>query len=516
MKNLNLHFGQLAQIESPANATCALMQWMLTVLVVSVFYIGCGNKSPDNTLQSRDTQNTEASGSGISDPSPVDTGTVEKRPPFNKVLVVLVDALRADKLGCYGFDEPTSPTIDKMAKESVLFENVHAASPWTAPSFGTLFTGVSPTVHGAGKMLGRNSSSGKSVHGVTVGGIRSDLPTLAELMPSQMKTAAVINNSFVCRELGYARGFDDFDFKIAHLTNYRTADEVTDVAIRWLAKNKDKPFFYFLHYFDPHIQYAPPKKYLPIFAPHKPPRISYPFTDHAAARNGSLNPNESEKAYIRGLYHGEVRFVDDELGRLFNYMNKNKLLDDTWIVFISDHGEELFEHGSFDHGHRYEEEVTRVPWLIRAPGGKWQAGKRVSANVSHVDVFATLLDLAGVPLPQYAEGRTVIPLINGQETGDRTSYMEFNLFNGQQAAIFDGRYKYIHDIRRDRGFMYDLEKDSLELKKLTAPDKQYQLMSAQLHAKRKELDAAAAGKAQNSAVLSDESRDALKSLGYIK
>ncbi|MBN2719313.1 MAG: sulfatase [Deltaproteobacteria bacterium] len=487
------------------------------ILLLAVALAGCGKTSaeqapvPTATQKSAE-QNPRASVEKAGASHPV---TVEK-PPFNKVLVVLIDALRADKLGCYGFNEPTSPAIDQLARESILFENVHSASPWTAPSFGTLFTGVSPTVHGAGKMLGKNSKSGKSVHGVTVGGIRKDLPTLAELMPEKMKTAAVVNNSFVCKELGYARGFDDFDFQIARLTSYRTADQVTDAAIKWLAQNRNNSFFYFLHYFDPHIQYAPPKKYLPIFAPNKPPRIAYPFIDHASARDGSLNPSKAEKAFIRGLYHGEVRFVDDEFNRLVAFMTREGLMDDTWIIILSDHGEELFEHGSFDHGHRYEEEVTRVPWIIRPPGGKWHAGLRVSANVSHVDIFATLLDLANVSLPAHSEGESVLPMLDQKENGSRTSYMEFNLFNGQQAALFDGRYKLIYDIRRESAFVYDLLNDPAEQKKLNDANDQFAKLLEQLKRKQAKLKTISSGKEENSAVLSDESRDALKSLGYIK
>lgn len=479
----------------------------------------CGEENPscatrekrDSRVAASSAQNNEKQrGDSRSTPAEV------KMPPFEKVLVVLVDALRADKLGCYGFDQPTSPAIDKMAKESVLFEQVHSASPWTAPSFGTLFTGVSPTVHGAGKMLGKNSDQGKSVHGVTVGGLRNDLPTLPQLLPKKMKKAAVINNSFVCKELGFAKGFDEFDFQIARLTRYRTADEVTDIAIRWLESNKDNPFFYFLHYFDPHIQYAPPKKYLPQFAPKKPPRIAYPFIDHASARDGSLNPSEAEKAYIRGLYHGEVRFVDDEFARLMAYMDENQLLDDTWIVLLSDHGEELFEHGSFDHGHRYEEEVVRVPWIIRAPGGKWKAGMRVKHSVSHVDVFATLLDLAGVTVPERAEGKSVLPFLNGKEASDRVAFMEYNLFRGQQCALFDGRYKIVYDIRREKSFMYDLDKDPGEIHKLFAVTPKHKNLTQQLEKKRARLKNALGNKSHNNAVLSNESRDALKSLGYIQ
>lgn len=439
-----------------------------------------------------------------------------KRPPVEKVLLVIIDALRADGLGCYGYDKPTSPTIDGMAEEGILFERVHSASPWTAPSFGTLYTGVSPQVHGAGAFLAKGSPKGETLFGVTVGGIRKDLPTLPEMLPKRLAKGALINNSFVSRELGFARGFDDFDHKVAHLTRYRTADEVTDAAEAWLTEHGEEPFFYVLHYFDPHIQYAPPEKYLAEFAPDRPRRIGYPFVDHHSARDGSLKPNEKEKAFIRGLYDGEVRFVDDEFARLMGILEKTGRLDDTWVLVISDHGEEHFDHGSFEHGHRYEEEVVRVPLIIRPPGGKWKVGSRFDTSISHVDVVPTLLDMFGVDAPAHLEGKTVMPIIEGEDAADRPCYMEYNLFNGQQCAYFDGRYKVVFDIRRNRGFMYDLKEDPGEKNQLGKDHPRYEELMGKLQAKRDELEAAAKGKIFEEGKLDEESAEALKSLGYIK
>jgi arylsulfatase A-like enzyme len=160
--------------------------------------------------------------------------------------------------------------------------------------------------------------------------------------------------------------------------------------------------------------------------------------------------------------------------------------------------------------------VTRVPWLIRAPGGQWHAGTRVTQNVSHVDVFVTLLELMGVSVPPHAEGKSVMPLIEGKEVAPRVSFMEFNLFGGQQCALFDGRYKLIYDLKRERAFMYDLLNDSSEQEKLSDTHEGFRALFNHLKRKRKELQRAAAGKSRNSAVLSDEARDALKSLGYIE
>jgi arylsulfatase A-like enzyme len=456
-------------------------------------------------------------------PTPGDSSTKQqsaagKTPPpkVENMIFVVVDTLRADRVGAYGYKQPTTPAIDKLAAEGVLFETLHSASPWTAPSFGSFFTGVSPTIHGAGGMLAKGSSKGTLLFGVTVGGIRKDLPTLTTLIPEGIQTAAIVNNAFVSKNLGFDRGFDHFDHRNAGVHKYRKADETAKRAIEWLEENHENPFFLLVHFFDPHMGYGPPQKYISQFAPNKSRRISVPFTDHDSARDGTLKPSEQEKTFIRGLYDGEVRFVDDEIANIVETMRRLSLLENTWIVVTADHGDEHFEHGSFEHGHAYEDEVTRVPLIIRAPGGKWHAGDRIGASIGHVDITPTLLDLYGVTIPSHFEGRSLLPLVSGLETEHREVYMEYNLFNGQQCAMFDGRYKIVWDTRRKRGFYYDLKTDPGETRRLSSDDPKYKELFALLSAKRAALAKAAKGKVSNKAALSPEAAKALKELGYIK
>jgi len=489
-------------------------------IILALLLVSCSNQNKEKTnepitpesvlkkIKQIDTVDNNKTGEEEAKPS--------KPPVANKIIYIVIDAQRADRLGCYGFDKPVSPAIDSFAKESVLFKNVHSASPWTLPSFGTLFTGVSPTIHGAGEMLVRGGSKGESIHGVTVGGIRKDLPVMTELLPGTMKKMAYINNSFVNPDLGFARGFDEFDFKIARLTNYRTADEVTDKGIEWIDSVGDDSFFMVLHYFDPHIQYGPPKKYVDMFTSSRPGRVGYPFTNHDKAREEGDYFNNSEWDYIRALYYGETRFVDDEFKRLTEHLKKSGRYDDSWIVIVSDHGEEHYDHGSFEHGHRYEEEVVRVPLIIRSPGGKWMPGSVVEQNVSHIDVLPTILDLADRKIPAHFEGESLVPAILGRPKKSVASYMEYNLFNGQQCAYFDGRYKLIFDVRRNRMFMYDLKEDPKELTKLDKSHPEYARMKETIYAHRQKLEDMAKGKVKNSATLSPETEDALKSLGYVK
>jgi arylsulfatase A-like enzyme len=489
------------------------------VLVLALAIASCGTDSgiPDPSPTSKD----QATQSEVEEKLAADQAIpAEPEPPTppkaEKMILVVIDALRADRLGCYGFSEATSPTIDAIAKEGILFETLHAASPWTAPSFGSLFTGVSPTVHGAGQMLVKGTKGGTRLMGVTVGGIRKALPTLPEMLPKRVATGAFVTNAFLSETLGFARGFDDYDHRNASIYRYRTADEITQKAIAWLQAHKNDPFFLLVHYFDPHMKYDPPAQYVRQFAPDKPPRLSAPFVDHNAARDGSLNPNEREKRFIRGLYNGELRFVDDQLSLLTTAMKEMGLLDTTWLVITSDHGEEHFEHGSFEHGHAYEEEITRVPLILRAPRGGWRAGSRISTSIRHVDIPPTVLALYGLDSHPHFEGHSLLPLILDGPSEHRVAFMEFNLFHGQQVALFDGRYKFVWDVRKEKGFYYDLLRDPGETQRIGRDQPLFNTLFEQLKAKRHQLKKAAKNKPSNPTEMDDATIKALQSLGYIE
>jgi arylsulfatase A-like enzyme len=442
-------------------------------------------------------------------------------PAADNVLLIVIDALRADRLGCYGYRaQPTTPAIDRLAEQGILFETFHAASPWTAPSFATILTGVAPTIHGTGKWLRGQEleavdhvwSAGK----VRMQPIRAEIPLLPELL-EEINSAAFITNTFLGPGLGFARGFDHYDFEKGGLNDTRRADVVTRAALDWIEANGDTPHFVLLHYFDPHMSYDPPARYKSMFAPGSMARIDVPFTDIKSARSGALQPTAEEKKFIGGLYNGEIRFVDDQIGELLENLRRMNLLDSTWIVVTSDHGEELFDHGSFEHGHRYEDEVTRVPLIIRAPGA-WGAGRRVEASASHVDLLPTILEWLAVDVPEHAAGRSLMPLVTGLESEDRPSYMEFNLFWKRQHALFDGRYKLIELEDGSGGFMYDLDNDPGEQMPLGFEHPHYMEMDEQLGALLYALSAQAAalGEEAEPVELPEEMEQSLRDLGYIQ
>lgn len=466
--------------------------------------------SSDSTMKRDGSSDEPDRGHGVS--------AKKAMPESKRVVMIIVDTLRADRLGCYGYTtQPTTPNIDKLAKEGVLFEHFAVASPWTAPSFGTILTGLPPTMHGAGKILPKSSSTGRKVLGVRVSGLGKSVPVLPEMI-SDVKTAAIMNNAFLHPALGFARGFDHYDHKNASLFKSRLASEVTDAASAWLTEHKDDNFFLLVHYFDPHISYDPPEKYRKLFAPGQVGRMRAPFSDHFAARRGKLDPSEKEKAFIIGLYNGELRFVDDQIGVLMDRMKGLGMLDDTWIVVTSDHGEEQFDHGSFDHGHRYEEEVTRVPFIMRAPSGKWNAGKRIPYLARHVDIVPTALELFQVDAPKHLVGRSLMSLIDNSESAHRLAYMEYNLYWGQKYALYDGRYKFIGNVYAKRGYLYDLEEDPGEQRRLGADHPKYGELEKQSEALRENFrERAKKNVTGDEAVeLPPDVEKSLRSLGYIQ
>jgi len=317
------------------------------------------------------------------------------------IVLVMIDTLRADRLGCYGFDGETSPFISGLAKEGVLFTSVLAASPWTGPSVSAVLTGKYPDEIG--------------IHD-----LKDPLPISATTLAQSLKkkgytTAAVISNAIAGPDFGHNRGYDYFYFE-----RYKdkkgntpprpvfTADRVTDKALEWLndsiqvsgrrsARKRDQPFFLYVHYTDPHEPYIPP-----LFWKERYMKEEYGVGEdlllEAAFTRIPLTPDQLKG--VSAHYEAEIAFTDHEVGRLIE-----SLPPDTLVVLTSDHGEEFFEHRRFLHGQSLFQELLHVPLIFRGPG--IPADVIVSDPVSHVDITPTLLDLAGLAEAGKGPGRNL-------------------------------------------------------------------------------------------------------------
>jgi arylsulfatase A-like enzyme len=314
------------------------------------------------------------------------------------VIILAVDTLRPDHLGCYGYSRDTSPNVDRLAKDGILFESVISQCPWTLPSFATLFTSLYPAQHGAG---------------INMNSLRASFPTLAEVLAENgYATGAVLSSRVLSPDFGVARGFQHYDVK--ETDEERNAGRVTDLSLGWIDTNPDKPFFLFAHYFDPHQTFSPPAPFDTLFDPGYDGPLGMSFDLKVLMRRGgTLSENlsrltDADWHYMKALYDGEIAFTDREIGRLLLELERRGLRENTLFVFLSDHGEEFYEHKGLGHGHTLHAEVIRVPLIITMPA-VLPKGLRVDEQVRLVDVMPTILDIVGAGPCRTAEGVSLVP-----------------------------------------------------------------------------------------------------------
>ena len=318
------------------------------------------------------------------------------------VIVIVPDSLRADHLGVYGYPRPTSPHLDALAQRGVLFENAFSQSPWTTPSIASLFTSVYPSVHRLGHI--------ESDHGYTAV-LSPQLPTLAEILQqSGYRTAALVNNPSISERRGFSRGFDVFvnDEKPRAPTVPTNAS-----AIAMLEEISAGNFFLLWHILDPHWPNWPPPEFRDFVDPDYDGRFrdGLPRDQVKSLTSGELAVTEEERRHITDLYDGEVRFVDHQIGALFDALDRLDLWDRVTLVVTSDHGESLLERGHYGHSLPMYEETLRVPLVVY--DARLEAG-RVPQVVESIDILPTVRDLAGLPVPPSVQGRSLRPLLDGQ------------------------------------------------------------------------------------------------------
>jgi arylsulfatase A-like enzyme len=439
-----------------------------------------------------------------------------------RIVLVVVDTLRADRLSCYSREAPPTPHIDALAAEGIVFDAARASAPFTLPSVCTILTGVPPTVHRV-----RDPTDA----------LPRGLTTLAErLREGGYRTAAFVRNPWLRPVADFDRGFEEFHFlswerppsALAEILLRRLWSEVyrpvarggeqARLARRWIERHRDEDFFLWLHFLDPHAPYAPPPELVPPGQP--PPRIGRSFRDAAAVRTGNLVPDLDERAWIEGLYGGEVRYLDACVGEVTAEMKRLGIYDDALIVLTSDHGEEFWEHGGFEHGQSMFDELLRVPLILRLP--RAALVERVGAPVSHQSLAPTLLSLCGIeydpeefPLPPLLRDldRPEVSVPAEPLLSSMTLY-----FEDRTAVVFDG-WKYVRHAITGREELYDLGRDPRETRELSseAPERlrearevlARELARAEALRSRLELEAA-------SAPVDEGTRRGLRALGYAK
>jgi arylsulfatase A-like enzyme len=392
------------------------------------------------------------------------------------VILIGVDTLRRDHLGCYGYQRETSPNIDRLARRSVLFEDAVSASPWTLPSFATALTSLYPTQHGAGSL---ETHSG-GAYGTRMS---TSFPPLAMMLLKQgYSTGAVINAPALAPELGVERGFESY--LAVPRWKRRRADETTRDVLKWIDENREGPFFMFAHYFDPHLDYEPPPPYDQAFDTGYTGSIGSVFTRETYGKMEDVltrkdDPQaEREWDRVRALYDGEILFTDKAVGDLIDGLEERGLTGNTLIVLMGDHGEEFFDHGGFEHGHTLYDELIKVPLMFSLPG-RLPEGKRIADQVRILDLLPTVLDVLGIRAWTHLEGVSLMPLMTGEgklEQGGghllppEFAYTECMLYGTEKKSITAYPWKLVYDTVTEDEQIFNLAGDPGEQTNMVAND----------------------------------------------
>ncbi|MEE3332149.1 MAG: sulfatase [Myxococcota bacterium] len=389
---------------------------------------------------------------------------VPDRPP--SIVLISVDSLRADRLGIYGADRNTSPSIDALAAEGALFETAVAPSPWTLASHVTLFTGLPVSTH-------RVSAPDRKLDSARQ-------PLAQHLAELGYKTAAFVSSPFLDRAYGVDRGFETYvnfqgteaeEFppgEDAHERSHRdrSASAVVDAALAWMksdAAGSQQPWFLFVHIWDVHYDYDPPAPYDSMFDPDYAGNLDSSHLKHNPAIHAGMSARDL--IHLRALYDGEVRWVDSQLERLFAALRVRERSEAILVSLVADHGEEFFEHGNKSHFKTLFDESLRVPWIVRYPGVVG-SGIRIGGVAGLEDVAPTLLGLAGLAPLAEASGRNLEDAVENGGEATRPQLLHFGL----QRALRGPDWKVTFRTDTKEAVYYDLSVDPLEQAPMPASD----------------------------------------------
>jgi arylsulfatase A-like enzyme len=479
----------------------------------------------------------------IDDPQPARQREAATGALTPNVVLIVLDAVGASSLSAYGYPRRTTPRLDSFAADAVRYTRATTVSPWSVPSHASLFTGLIPDEHGAGRAL--RDGEGPLRPAPLPGALR----TLAEALSQRgHATAAISANPLVAPAMNLAQGFRHFDARpspkspsvgytplIVRLkavlpaalvaeplmaffpSAYRSAEEITDSAIAWLeARDHAQPYFLFLNYMDAHTPYVPRAGFRDRFPGRSPRLPSFGLPTAPEIQSGLRPIAPDERAHLRALYDSSIAYLDHEVGRLLDHLLQQKDNERTWIIVTSDHGEALGEHGRLGHDCILYQEVLAVPLIVRSPRvpGPWavDAAERVDTRpIQTIDVARRLFRVLDAsesgPRPEGHEGPRLASV-------DCYCAADHPRHHGSSAAAFySGTLKYIEEQGRNP-LLFDLEVDPGELQDLAAS------RTDRLAALRQELDhlrrsirAEAPWPSEG-----DERRreDALRALGYVQ
>lgn len=470
------------------------------------------------------------------------------------ILLISIDTLRADHLSCYGYGKPTSPAIDRLAAEGVLFTQASSTASFTLPAHASMMTGLFPSSHGA-------TYQNRDPHSFTVRGMGTGYPTLAELLRDHgYDTAAFVSGPLMSRQFGFSRGFNSYDDRYDRLQSaqarlfsrsllftameragifsgrdrdsQRTAGEVNPLVREWLrARGRGgRPFFLFVHYWDPHGPYDPPA---PWGRRADGSRISVKY-DMDRLLTGAYTLTPAALADTLALYDGEVSYVDQHVGGLLDALREDHSLDDSLVILTADHGESFGEHAHWEHSRVLYEDLLHVPFIVRLPGGRAAGSLLKSIIAQPTDILPTALAVAGLPIPEGIEGRDLSKWIGSArlpepaQSGVKAPGLAFaeldrNVdwpvrwgarFDRDLTSVRTLRWKYIR-ASTGQEELYDLQRDPAErTSRVGAEPETAATLRALTDAWRRSLRGPSGEKGTEE--IDEGLRDNLRSLGYIQ
>jgi arylsulfatase A-like enzyme len=430
-------------------------------------------------------------------PRVTDQSATPERP---NIVLISIDALRADRLGVYGNDPAVSPRIDDLAQRGLVFWQAVAQGSSTVPSVSSFLTSLYPTEVGI------------------IGGRPWYLDrmrvTLAEaLQVAGYRTQAYVTNGHLVPATGYAQGFDGFvgpepdrpygldrlrvETVVAGLACQREnavcalfeggygllfdrllvmedeGSRVNDLARRFLRVHHDEQFFLWLHYMEPHALYTPQEAFGGLPASVDEERESYLRTWQPTQKFVPMILRPDDVTALQALYDGEIVDVDQWVGGIWDEIEAEGLADRTLLVITADHGDEFGEHGDYGHGHTVYQDLVWVPLIVVGPQVA-DPGRVVETPVPLLDIMPTLLEVAGAPLPEPIRGQSLLPALQGGDPAEQAIYSECparRTFYDDRALRL-GDYKLVYDVKRDRAELYDLRTDPGERTDLSAAEPQ--------------------------------------------
>ncbi len=444
------------------------------------------------------------------------------------VLLVSIDALRRDHLGCYGYERVKTSELDRFAASAATFEHGYCNSPWTLPSMASMVTGRYPTVGGI--------DAGHR--------IRPGLPTLAEILRDNgYRTEAYVTNVFMHPEYGYARGFDVYlmngglrrlyplrgtllyKWTVAAVRAWRSKfgrnlddttfnGEATVAALRRLAVGR-RPFFIWCHFMDPHGPYTPPPGYVPDY-PGTSAAEAYDLMDELLAQGWGLAEMPMEEKFadeFEMLYDGEIAYVDEQFGKIIAALEEEGLADETIVIVLNDHGEEFFEHGGYEHGHTLYPELIDMALIVRIPGRDLREAA-AARYVSHVDIAPSVVDALGIASEAVFDGDSFLA---ASRSGGETVFAEHVKRGTEKKAVRSAGWLLIRDSVTGMRELYYLTSDpgaqeNLAGKGLAEEELLGREIASYVEATEKEAKAMGASPEMN---LPEERKRRLRGLGYI-